>query len=298
MFVERDRDFGHGLTPDCPENATDFDHLALCFPDWPRNCDIETRPEELKMKDSRHFHCVGVKINPGGCAFVYQFESKPLRSRMVLFRYMAAEPRNLSFAHVTCFANRNKYWHAAGGFRGLKVKKTKKAYVEIPSPAAVKEIEPWYATKYLLVEVDDFLSDLEFATLQSEYDFVIGRKSSFYHDMLAHFAPFIYQTQRLTAWRMTLKNALAFYSKWQALNSPDCHTKSLIEFCFGIAADLQRPIELESILPCVKQFIMPSGFANFLNEVKFIVYEYNQDELIRFVVAPFFEDLRKHSLCN
>lgn len=246
------------------------------FPDWPNyTFPYPCRPSELSKKDCRKFTCVGTKPNPDGPGTIYQFQNKPVVDFSVPL--YAAEPGYPDGVVM----NEDGYWTWPGGFRGLH--KGKDSFLEIP---CIQAIQHALNRVYTVAAVKNIIGDLEFATLKSKHDFVISEEDGFFHDMMGHVAVVVCAPQCCSRTQARMCIVLDYYSTWKKdINDPT--TLSLLEFCFGLASDLNFYCNFETLKKeltrhTAGQEIMMERYDVTACEIEAVLMKHAQ---------PFFQDL-------
>jgi hypothetical protein len=208
-------------------------NVADHFPNWKkRPYSLAARPDSLKRKDSRKYLCLNSVPNPNGPGLIYQFEAS---WGLPSLKIEPAEPPYPESAKLA----KDGYWTWPGGFRGVYRNGGNPCNrVEIPCPVALQHN---LNRQFKIALVDGMVSDLEYATLVAHNDMVISNDAAFYHDMMGHVVFEVCQKPCSTKpWRMNrLRQVLDFYTVWRLSRDP--LTLQIIEFCFGLSADLGFP---------------------------------------------------------
>lgn len=172
----------------------------------------------LKKFDSTNFKCISRDPDPLGVGHLYQFSC---------IRYLYFRGADWPASQEHC---ENDPHSLKAGFRFWS--DDHNLYAQIPCPKAINHR---LGTSFDFYTSKETFSDLEYAELTCNHDFVISKNWNLYHDMVNHvrkpLSPRWQNNGKYDLHRpLYLKEAIAFYKQ---LNKPNPG----LEFCFGVTAD-------------------------------------------------------------
>jgi hypothetical protein len=177
---------------------------------------------DLKRLDSTNFKCISRDPDPSGVGHLYQFSC---------IRYLYWRGADFPASQEHCD---NDPHSLKAGFRFWS--DDDNLYAQIPCPKALNHR---LGTSFDFYTSSGTFTDLEYAELNCDHDFVISKNENFYHDMVNHvrkpLSPRWQNNGKYDLRRpLYLKEAITFYKQ---LGKKDAG----LEFCFGLTADAGGP---------------------------------------------------------